>query len=148
MWEVEHYQRDSHSPPHTVWTLEPNSLTLFSWSFSSLELLVLRGEAGAGLLIDPLLSLHVFEFSMLNNKVSSLCFQVRDNSVSVVLAYGLNTSARIYSQTKVAFKHLKHIFLFQGYIKDIFLSVSLFCKQVVKKLELLKGTCRQGEVNS
>lgn len=44
-----------------------------------------------GLLIDPQLSHHVLEFSLMNVKVTSLHLWVRDRSLAVICAFGSNT---------------------------------------------------------
>uniref|UniRef100_A0A671V1W2 Reverse transcriptase domain-containing protein n=1 Tax=Sparus aurata TaxID=8175 RepID=A0A671V1W2_SPAAU len=57
---------------------------------------VARGErrrAGVGLLIAPQLSRHVLEFTPVNDRVASLRLQVRDRTLTVVSAYGPNSSA-------------------------------------------------------
>uniref|UniRef100_A0A671TEK4 Reverse transcriptase domain-containing protein n=1 Tax=Sparus aurata TaxID=8175 RepID=A0A671TEK4_SPAAU len=57
---------------------------------------VARGErrrAGVGLLIAPQLSRQVLEFSPVNERVISLCLRVRDRTLTVVSAYGLNSGA-------------------------------------------------------
>ena len=57
---------------------------------------VARGErrrAGVGLLICPQLSRHVLEFSPVNERVASLRLRVGDRSLTVVSAYGPNSSA-------------------------------------------------------
>lgn len=57
---------------------------------------VARGErrrAGVGLLIAPQLSRHVLEFSPVNERVASLRLRVGDRSLTVVSAYGPNSSA-------------------------------------------------------
>lgn len=57
---------------------------------------VARGErrrAGVGLLISPQLSRHVLEFSPVNERVASLRLRVGDRTLTVVSAYGPNSSA-------------------------------------------------------
>ena len=57
---------------------------------------VARGErrrAGVGLLIAPQLSRHVLEFTPVNERVASLRLRVGDRSLTVVSAYGPNSSA-------------------------------------------------------
>ena len=57
---------------------------------------VARGErrrAGVGLLIAPQLSRHVLEFTPVNERVAFLRLRVRDRSLTVVSAYGLNSGA-------------------------------------------------------
>ena len=57
---------------------------------------VARGErrrAGVGLLIAPRLSRHVLEFTPVNERVVSLRLRVGDRSLTVVSAYGPNSSA-------------------------------------------------------
>ncbi len=57
---------------------------------------VARGErrrAGVGLLICPQLSRHVLEFSPVNERVASLRLRVGDRTLTVVSAYGPNSSA-------------------------------------------------------
>ena len=46
-----------------------------------------------GLLIAPQLSHHVLEFSLVNERVVSLRLRARDRSLTVVSAYGPNSSA-------------------------------------------------------
>uniref|UniRef100_A0A671V6D7 Endonuclease/exonuclease/phosphatase domain-containing protein n=1 Tax=Sparus aurata TaxID=8175 RepID=A0A671V6D7_SPAAU len=58
---------------------------------------VARGErrrAGVGLLIAPQLSRHVLEFTPVNERVASLRLRVRDRTLTVVSAYGPNSSAK------------------------------------------------------
>ena len=57
---------------------------------------VARGErrrAGVGLLIAPHLGPHVLEFTPVNERVASLRLRVGDRSLTVVSAYGPNSSA-------------------------------------------------------
>ena len=52
-----------------------------------------RRRAGVGLLIAPQLSRHVLEFTPVNERVASLRLRVGDRSLTVVSAYGPNSSA-------------------------------------------------------
>uniref|UniRef100_A0A672J0X3 Endonuclease/exonuclease/phosphatase domain-containing protein n=1 Tax=Salarias fasciatus TaxID=181472 RepID=A0A672J0X3_SALFA len=57
---------------------------------------VARGErrrAGVGLLVAPQLSRHVLEFTPVNERVASLRLRVGDRCLTVVSAYGPNSSA-------------------------------------------------------
>lgn len=40
-----------------------------------------------GLLIAPQFRRHVLQFTLVNERVASLCLQVRDRSFTVILAY-------------------------------------------------------------
>ncbi|KAK3515413.1 hypothetical protein QTP70_018873 [Hemibagrus guttatus] len=51
-----------------------------------------RRRAGVGLLIAPQLSRHVLEFSPINERVVSLCLRAGDRCLTVVSAYGPNSS--------------------------------------------------------
>ena len=51
-----------------------------------------RRRAGVGLLIAPQLSRHVLEFTPVNERVVSLRLRVGDRSLTVVSAYGTNSS--------------------------------------------------------
>ncbi|KAK3514567.1 hypothetical protein QTP70_021623, partial [Hemibagrus guttatus] len=51
-----------------------------------------RRQAGVGLLIAPQLSRHVLEFSTVKERVVFLCLRARDRCITVVLAYGPNSS--------------------------------------------------------
>ncbi|KAK3518594.1 hypothetical protein QTP70_005480 [Hemibagrus guttatus] len=51
-----------------------------------------RQQAGVGLFIAPQLSRHVLEFSPVNERVVSLRLRVGDRCLTVVSAYGLNSS--------------------------------------------------------
>ena len=51
-----------------------------------------RRRAGVGLLIAPRLSRHVLEFTPVNERVVSLRLRVGDRSLTVVSAYGPNSS--------------------------------------------------------
>ncbi|KAK3506712.1 hypothetical protein QTP70_016249 [Hemibagrus guttatus] len=51
-----------------------------------------RRRAGVGLLIAPQLSRHVLEFSPVNERVVSLCLWAGDRCLTVVSAYGPNSS--------------------------------------------------------
>ncbi|KAK3520146.1 hypothetical protein QTP70_016256 [Hemibagrus guttatus] len=51
-----------------------------------------RHRAGVGLLIAPQLSHHVLEFSLVNERVVSLCLRAGDRCLTVVSAYGPNGS--------------------------------------------------------
>ena len=46
-----------------------------------------------GLLIAPQLSRHVLEFTPMNERVASMRLRVRDRTLTVVSAYGPNSSA-------------------------------------------------------
>ena len=45
------------------------------------------------MLIAPQLSCHVLEFTPVNKRVASLCLRVGDRTLTVVSAYGPNSSA-------------------------------------------------------
>ena len=51
-----------------------------------------RRRAGVSLLVALQLSCHVLEFSLVNETVISLCLRVEDRSLTVVSAYGPNSS--------------------------------------------------------
>uniref|UniRef100_A0A3B5B7Z8 Ig-like domain-containing protein n=1 Tax=Stegastes partitus TaxID=144197 RepID=A0A3B5B7Z8_9TELE len=94
VWEVERYQLDivgltsTHSLGSGTQLLERGWMLHFSG--------IARGErrwAGVGLLIAPQLSCQVLEFTPVNERVASLRLQVGDRSLTVVLAYGPNSSA-------------------------------------------------------
>ncbi|KAI3357796.1 hypothetical protein L3Q82_016188 [Scortum barcoo] len=55
-----------------------------------------RRRAGVGLLIAPQLSRHVLEFTPVNERVASLRLRVGDRSLTVVCAYGPNSSTEYY----------------------------------------------------
>ena len=93
--EVEWYQLEivgltsTHSSQGAGTELLERGWTLFYSGVTCGE----RRRAGVGLLIAPQLSRHVLKFTPVNERVTSLYFEVRDSSLTVVSAYRLNSSA-------------------------------------------------------
>ena len=93
VWEVERYRLEivrltsTHNLGSGTQLLE-RGWTLFYSGFACGE----RRRAGVGLLIAPQLSCHVLEFTPVNERVVSLNLWVGDRSLTVVSAYGPNSS--------------------------------------------------------
>ena len=94
VWEVERYWLEivgltsTHSLGSGTQLLE-RFWTLFHSGVARGE----RWQAGVGLLIAPQFSRHVLGFSLVNQRVISLRLRVGDRSLTVVSAYGPNSSA-------------------------------------------------------
>ncbi|KAK3567025.1 hypothetical protein QTP86_008980 [Hemibagrus guttatus] len=91
--EVERYRLDIVGPAstHSLGSgtqLLERGWTLFSSGLPHGE----RRQAGVGLLIAPQLSRHVLEFSPVNERVGSLRLRAGDRCLTVVSAYGPNSS--------------------------------------------------------